>query len=259
LKIGICAKVTPTTDARPKASADGGSFEVQGKVVVGPYDEFAVEEAVKTKEKAGGELVVYSVGSGADTVAQLRIVIALGADRAVLVDDAATRNTDSLGVAKALAAAARRDGMEILFCGKQAIDDDNSQVPAMVAELLGWAHVSRVVEFAIDGTTFRATRSMDGGVREVVSGSLPVVITAERGLNKPRAPKLPAVVAAKNKPFATVDLAALGLSAADVAPKAITGKYGPPPERPKGRILQGDADTAVKELVRLLREEAKVL
>jgi electron transfer flavoprotein beta subunit len=259
VKIGICAKVTPTTDARPKASADGATFEVQGKVVVGPYDEFAVEEAVKTKEKAGGEVVVYSVGSGADVVSQLRMVIAIGADRAVLVDDAALKATDSLGIARALAAAAKKDGMEILFCGKQAIDDDASQVPAMVAELLGWTHVARAIEFSVDGATFKATRSMDGGVREVVTGSLPVVVTAERGLNKPRAAKLPAVVAAKSKPFATVDLAALGLSAGDVAPKAVTAAYGAPPERPKGRKLTGDVDSQVKELVRLLREEAKVL
>ncbi len=259
MKIGICAKVTPTTDARPKASADGASFEVQGKVVVGPYDEFAVEEAVKTKEKAGGEIVVYSVGSGPDTVSQLRMVIAVGADRAVLVDDAALKGTDSLGIAKALAAAARKDGMEILFCGKQAIDDDASQVPAMVAEVLGWAHVGRVIEFSVDGATFKATRSMDGGIREVVTGALPVVITAERGLNKPRPAKLPAVVQAKNKPFATIDLAALGLTAGDVAPRAVHSAYGPPAERPKGRMLQGDTDTMVKELVRLLREEAKVL
>lgn len=260
MKVGLCAKVTADTDARLKASADGSSFEVNGKVVVGPYDAFAVEEAIKTKEKFKCEVVSFTVGGGDEVVAQLRgTVLALGADKAVVVSDPALAGTDSLGVARALAAAIKKEGCDVVFCGKQAIDDDNVQVPAMVAELLGWAQVSRVVELEIEGNDFKATRSMDGGVREVVAGSLPAVFTAERGLNTPRYPKLPAVIAAKKKPLETPDLAALGLSGGDVAAKAVTSAYGAPPERPKGRKLEGDVDTMVKELVRLLRDEAKVL
>jgi electron transfer flavoprotein beta subunit len=260
VKVGICAKVTADTDARLKPSGDGASFEVQSKLVVGPYDMFAVEAAIQAKEKHGAEVVSFTVGSGDEIVAQIRgTVLALGAGKAVLVDDPALKTTDSLGVARALAAAIKREGCELVFAGKQAIDDDNVQVPAMVAELLGWAQVSRVVEFSLEGTTFKATRAMDGGVREVVSGTLPVVITCERGLNTPRYAKLPAILAAKNKPVDAVKLDALGLSAADVAPKVTVSAYGAPPARPKGRMITGDVDTQVKELVRLLREEAKVL
>ncbi len=260
MKIGICAKVTADTDARLSPSADGSSFEFTGKTVVGPYDMFAVEEAVLNKEKHGGEIAVFTVGKSDDVLSQLRgSVLALGADKAVVIEDDALGATDSLGVARALAKAIEKEGCNLVFCGKQAIDDDNVQVPAMLAEVLGWAQVSRVVEFSVEGDTFRATRGMDGGVRQVVEGSLPVVITAERGLNTPRYAKLPAIMKAKKKPVETVDLAALGLSAGDVASRVETSQYGAPPERPKGRILEGDTDTVVAELVKVLREEAKVI
>ncbi|MEQ1572154.1 MAG: electron transfer flavoprotein subunit beta/FixA family protein, partial [Myxococcota bacterium] len=218
MKVGICAKVSADTDARLKPSADGASFEVQSKMVVGPYDMFAVEAAIQAKEKHGADVVSFTVGGGDEVVSQIKsAVLALGATKAVVVDDPAMKASDSLGVARALAAAIKREGCELVFTGKQAIDDDNVQVPAMVAELLGWAQVSRVIEFAIEGTSFKATRAMDGGVREVVTGALPAVITCERGLNTPRYAKHPAILAAKNTPVEALKLDALGLSAAEVA------------------------------------------
>ena len=164
-----------------------------------------------------------------------------------------------IGVARALAAAIKAEGMELVFCGKQAIDDDNVQVPAMLAELLDWPHVSMVVEFKVEGDAFTAVRSVGGGARERVAGKLPVVITADRGMNTPRYAKLPDIMKAKTKKLDTKNLAALGLSAADVAPAVTISAYGYPPARAKGRLIAGDAATQVKELVRLLREEAKVL
>ncbi len=260
MKIGICAKVTAGTDARLSPSADGTSFSFSGKTEVGPYDEFAVEEGVKTKETHGGDLVVLSVGKSDDVLSQLRAaVLARGGDKAVVIEDGALDGADSLGIARALAKAIEKEELNLVFCGKQSIDDENVQVPGMVAELLGWALVSRVVEFSIEGDEFTATRSMDGGVQQVVKGSLPAVITAERGLNTPRYAKLPAIMKAKKKPVDTLDLATLGLSADDVAPKLTVGAYGAPPERQKGRILEGDTDAVVAELVKLLREEAKVI
>lgn len=260
MKIGICAKVTPDTDVRIKILGDGSGIDPAGiKWVISPYDMYAVEEAIQTKEKHGGEVVSFTVGPES-TATQLRgSCLALGADRAVIITDGALDGACPLGVAKALAAAARRDEVELLFCGKVAIDDDNVQVPAMVAELLGWAQVSRVVEFSLDGTTFTATRSLDGGVREVVTGSLPVVISADRGLNTPRYAKLPAIMKAKRKPIDKLDLAALDLSADAVAAKVSVTNHGLPPARPQGRMLEGDVPTVVAELVRLLREEAKVI
>lgn len=259
MNIGVCVKSTPDTDTRIKIAGNGNGIDENGiKWIMSPYDVFAVEEGVLTKEKLGGEVILFTVGS-ADAGKNLTDGLAVGADRAVHVQDAALVGTDSLGVARALATAIQAESCQLVFCGKQALDDDNVQVPAMVAELLGWVQVSMVKEFSTDGATFTAVRNVGGGVEEVVSGSLPAVITADRGLNNPRYAKLPDIMKAKKKPVAKKDLAALGLSAGDVAPKLTTGSYGLPPSRAKGRILSGDAETAVKELVRLLRDEAKVL
>ena len=260
MKVGVCAKITADTDARVTAAADGSGFTVASKMVIGPYDAFAVEAAIQTKEKHGAEVISYTVGFGDETTAQIKSgLLALGVAKSVLIDDPALQKSDSLGVARSLAKAIARDGCTLVFCGKHAIDDDNWQVPAMVAELLGYAQVSRVVEFSLQGDTFTATRSMDGGVREVVTGKLPAVITADRGLNTPRYPKLPDILKAKSKPVEALKLAALGLSEADVAPKVVASAYGAPQARPKGKMITGDVDTMVKELVRLLRDEAKVL
>jgi electron transfer flavoprotein beta subunit len=260
MKIGVCVKVVPDTDTRVKIAGGSTGIDESGiKWIVSPYDAFAVEEAVLTKEKHGGEVVLLSVGA-ADWQTPMRASgLAVGADRGVIVDDPATKGTDALGVARVLAAAARAEGIELLFTGKQAIDDDNVQVPAMVAELLGWPHVSFVSEFSTDGATFTATRNIGGGTLEVLSGSLPVVITAERGLNTPRYAKLPAIMAAKKKPIAVSSLTDLGLSADDVAPAVHLSGFDLPPARPSGRKLDGDVDAMVAQLVRLLREEAKVI
>lgn len=259
MKIGVCVKSTPDTDTRIKIAGNGEGIDPTGiKWIISPYDSFALEQGALTKEKLGGECVLFSVGGG-DAAKNLRDGLAVGADRAVLIDDPALKSADSLGVARALAAAIRAEGMEIVFTGKQAIDDDNVQVPAMVAELLGWPHVSMVIEFSIDGDTFTAVRSVGGGAREKVTGKLPVVITAERGLNTPRYAKLPDIMKAKTKKLDTKNLAAIGLTADAVAPAVTVSGYGLPPARSKGRMIQGDAATQVKELVRLLREEAKVI
>jgi electron transfer flavoprotein beta subunit len=260
VNIGVCIKVVPDTDTRVKIADDGDGINETGiKWIVSPYDAFAVEEGVQTKEKNSGEVVLFSVGPKKWQSNLRSGGLAVGADRAVMVDDPAMAGSDALGIAKALAAAVKGEGTELLFCGKQAMDQDNVQVPAMVAELLGWAHVSFVSDFSVEGTTFTATRNVGGGVQEVVSGELPVVITADRGLNAPRYAKLPAIMKAKRKKIAMMTLADLGLSSDDVAAAAVIASYSLPPARPAGRKIEGDAATAVKELVRLLREEAKVI
>lgn len=260
MKVGVCVKVTPDTDARIKIQGDASGIESNGiKFIVSPYDAFAVEEGVQLKEANGGDVVLFSVGDSSWQSQLRQSGLAVGGDRAVIIEDDALNQTDSLGIARTLAAAIKAEECEIVFCGKQAIDDDNVQVPAMLAELLGWPCVSLVNSFTLDGGTFTATRATGGGIEEVVTGSLPVVITAERGLNKPRYAKLPQIMKAKRKPIDTKDLASLGLSADDVAPAVTFTNYAPPPARPSGRILEGDAATTAKELVRLLREEAKVI
>lgn len=259
MNIGVCVKSTPDTDTRIKIAGNGAGIDENGiKWIMSPYDVFAVEEGVLTKEKLGGEVILFTVGS-ADAAKNLTDGLAVGADRAVHIQDGALTGADSLGVARALAAAIQAESCQVVFCGKQAIDDDNVQVPAMVAELLGWVQVTMVTEFQTDGATFTAVRNVGGGIEEVVSGALPVVITADRGLNNPRYAKLPDIMKAKKKPVAKKDLAGLGLSAGDVAPRVTTSAWGLPPGRPKGRMITGDTATAVKELVRILRDEAKVI
>ena len=260
MNIGVCVKVVPDTDTRIKIAGGGSGIEQGGiKWIVSPYDAFAVEEGVKTKEAGSGEVVLFSAGPK-DWQTQLRAGgLAVGGDRAVIVDDEALNDTDGLGIAKVLAKAVQEEGIEVLFTGKQAIDGDSVQVPAMVAELLGWPHVSFISELTIDGTSFTATRNVGSGVQEVVSGSLPAVFTCERGLNSPRYAKLPAIMKAKRKPVAVKTLGDLGLSNDDVAPAVSTTNYALPPGRPAGRKLDGDVDSMVSQLVDLLRNEAKVL
>ena len=259
MNIGVCIKSTPDTDTRVKIVGGGEGIDPTGiKWIISPYDVFGLEEGVQAKEKHGGEVVLFTVG-GDGAQKNLRDGLALGADRAIHINDAAMASTDSLGVAKALAAAIAEDGTELIFCGKQAVDDDNVQVPAMLAELLGWPQVSFVTAFETDGTAFTATRNVGGGIEEVVKGALPVVITADRGLNTPRYAKLPAIMKAKRKKIDVKDIASLGLSADDVAPAVHISQFALPPARPSGRIIEGDAATAAKELVRLLRDEAKVI
>ncbi|MEZ4319455.1 MAG: electron transfer flavoprotein subunit beta/FixA family protein [Myxococcota bacterium] len=252
MKIGVCAKITPDADARIKVAADGQGVVLDGvKFGISDYDEYAIEEAIRTKEKHGGEIVSFTVGdSSADK--QLRSgALALGVDRSVLVTDSAA---DPLGIAKLLAAAIAKESPELVFTGKSTIDDQNFQVGTMIAELLGWAHVTQVTALEIEGSAFKATRNMDAGVRQVVSGTLPAVISCEDGLNTVRYAKLPDIMKAKKKPLDSVS----GVADTGAARSAV-GNLAPPPERPAGRIIEGDAVTASKELVRLLRDEAKVI
>ena len=262
MNIGVCVKMTANADARIKINGDATGVDMAGiKVVVSDYDEFAVEEAIKTKEKHGGEVVSFTVGDKSNDKLVRSGALALGVDRSIVISDDAAKAAGALGVAKVLTAALQKnlEGCDILFTGKASIDDGSAQVGAMMAELLGWAQVTKVLALEIDGTTFKATRQMDAGVRQVVTGNLPVVITCEDGLNTPRYAKLPNIMKAKRKPLAQIGVADLGLDAAGVAPKASTASYELPPTRPAGRIIEGDAATAAKELVRLLRDEAKVL
>jgi len=251
VKIGVCAKVTPHADARIKIAADGSGIDTAGeKLVISDYDEVAVEQAIRTKEALGGEVVAFSVGNKDDDKVLRAGCLALGADKAVLMHNS---RADALDVATLLANAIREAGCEIVFTGKTTTDDGTAQVGAMIAELLGWPQVSAVTELSIDGTTFTATRAMDAGLMQVVQGTLPAVITCEDGLNTPRYAKLPDIMKAKKKPLDITDVATAG------GARSTMGAFAPPPARPAGRIIAGDPATAAKELAKLLREEAKVL
>lgn len=259
MNIGVCAKISVDADARIKIKSDGSGVDIAGeKLVVGDYDEYAVEEAIRTKEAHGGSVTAFTVGAPSDEKLIRSGALALGADKAVLISDDAAQAASPLGIARLLAAAIKEAGCDIVFTGKVSTDEGNSQTAAMVAELLGWAQISQVTEFSVDGGTFTATRNMDAGVRQVVTGSLPAVVSCEDGLNDPRYPKLPDIMKAKRKPMSKIGSADLGLGDG-VAPNANQSNFAPPPPRPPSRIIPGEAGAAASELVRLLREEAKVL
>ena len=249
MKIAVCVKRVPDTTSKIVIASDGKSIDEAGlKFVPNPYDEFAIEEALALKEKAGsGETVVYSLG-GPATGETLRTALAMGIDRAVLLESKGS--PDGLAVAQALAAELGTGGYDLILFGKLAVDDYNHQVGPMVAELLGMPCITSVAHLTIEGGTVTAEREIEGGV-EVSSCALPAVLTCDKGLNNPRLPSLKGIMAAKKKPLETKP-ATLGDARFEVV------ALQPPPERKPGRIV-GEGVDAVPALVELLRTEAKVL
>ncbi len=249
MKIAVCVKRVPDSEARVKIAADGRSIEESGlKFVLNPYDEFAVEEALAIRDRTGGEVVAVSLGPAA-CAETLRTALAMGADRAMLLE-AERPPLDPLVTARALAAELKDGGYDLVLCGKLAIDDQAQAVGPMVAELLGWPCVSAIVRLEIDETGGTAEREIEGGV-EVVEFRLPAVLTADKGLNEPRRPALRGIMQAKQKPLETKrpELDPTGTRVLDLAP---------PPERKPGRIL-GQGAEAVPALIDALRGEARVL
>lgn len=249
MKTIVCIKRVPDTEARIKIGGDNTSIDATGiKYVISPYEEFALEAALRMKEAKGeGEVAVVTVGEAASTE-QLRSALAMGADRAVLLKGQPT--IDGLATARALADEIRTASPDLVLLGMKAVDDDQQQVGPMLAELLGLPCVTVVAEFEVQDGKVICQREIEGGV-EVVECPLPAVITVTKGKNEPRYPSLKGIMAAKKKPLEEKE-AKLGPSRIRVQSLSY------PPERPPGRIVGQGAD-AVVELVRLLREEAKVL
>ncbi len=256
MKIAVCIKRVPDSETRVKISSDGKSLDEAGvKFILNPYDEFAVEEALKRKEQAGsGEVVVIALGPAA-AQETIRTALAMGADRGVLLQ-ADRIPPDGLEVAKVLAAELKgggSGGYDLILFGKMAIDDYNHQVGPMVAELLELPCVTTVAHLEITGARGVAEREVEGGV-EVVEFPLPAVLTTDKGLNEPRYPALKGIMAAKKKPLEVKPVSLGGGGGGGLEIIALT----PPPDRKNGKIV-GEGAGAVAELVRLLREEAKVL
>jgi len=246
----VCIKQVADTETRVKVAADKRTLDPAGVTwVLNPYDEYAIEQALRVKEQAGeGEVVVISVG-GAGVQTTLRNALAMGADRAVhLRTDAAA--PDPLAAARALAAEIQALGPGIVWCGRQAVDDDAAQVGPMLAELCGLPCVTYVAKFELSGSTAVAERDIEGG-REVIDVTLPAVFTADKGLNEPRYASLKGIMAAKKKPIEEKP-AALGDANLEIVSLEL------PPARAAGKIV-GQGAEAAPELARLLREEAKLI
>jgi len=248
MKILAFVNHVPDTETKVKVAADGKAIDAAGvNFMLNPYDEYAVEEGLRLREKFSGEVVVVSVGGDAHKEA-IRKALAMGCDRGVLLKDSSAR--DSFGVARALADYAKDYSPDAIFCGKQSIDYDDAQVGGLVAEMLGIPSISVVVKLEISGSVVEAEREVEGGI-EVVHSKLPVVITAQKGLNQPRYPSLKGIMEAKRKQIEERTISPVEQKVEVLALKK-------PAAKAPGKIVGTDA-TAVPELVRLLREEAKVI
>ena len=259
MKILVMVKQVPDTATQVKVGSDSRAIDIAGITwIVSPYDEFALEEALRIKEKRGqGEVVAVSLGP--DRVKEtLRSCLAMGADRAIHLLDPAWGTADTLMTARALAAVIKQEAPALALFGRQAVDDDMGSVGAQVAELLGWPCASWIMEEAVDeaGKTVRVGRQMEGGL-EVFDLPLPAVVSAQKGLNEPRYPTLKGIMGAKKKEVKDVKAADLGIS--PEPPALSVTKLEALPPRPPGRIIPGEAVEAVKELVRSLREDAKAI
>ena len=245
----VCIKRVPDSEARLRVAADGLAIESAGvKFSMNPYDEFALEEALRLKEKFGeGSVTAVTVGPDAARET-LRSALAMGADEGVLLRSAGSH--DGLAVARALADEIATREYDLILFGKQAIDDDGMQVPAMVSELLGLPCATVVVSLEIDDGRVTARREIEGG-HEVVEFELPGVVASQKGLNEPRYPSLKGIMAAKKKPLEEKDVELVdgGLELVELSG---------PPARPEPEIV-GEGAEAVPELVRRLRQEVKVL
>jgi electron transfer flavoprotein beta subunit len=244
----VCIKRVPDSEARIRVAADGTGIDPSGvKFVMNPYDEFALEEAIRLREASGsGSVTAISVGPE-EAKETLRTALATGADEAVLLK--ADGSTDGLAVARALAEEIGGREYDLIFFGKQAIDDDNMQVPAMVAELLELPCATVVVGLDVADGRAVARREIEGG-HEVVEFDLPAVIGAQKGLNEPRYPSLKGIMAAKKKPLEVRDISL-------PEPKVRIRELREPPPRTEGEVV-GEGVEAVPELVRRLRDRALI-
>jgi electron transfer flavoprotein beta subunit len=264
MNVVVLVKQVPDTEAKIEVKPGTASIVTDTiTYVVNPYDEYAVEEALRIKEKLGeGEVTIVGIGPDRATEA-LRTCLAMGADKAVHLNDDAFEGSDSYVAALALAKALEGLSYDLVLCGKQAVDDDSAAVGIELAELLGIPHVAVVtkIEISDDKTKAVCHREIEGA-SEVVETSLPAVITAQKGLNEPRYASLKGIMQAKKKPIDAKDVASLGLSAEQVGAQGSKAKIvgmTPPPPRPEGRIVPGEPAEAAREVVRLLRDEAKVI
>jgi electron transfer flavoprotein beta subunit len=252
MRIYVCVKHVPDTAARI-AVTGGTGFAETCKFIINPYDEYAVEEAVRiTRRAGGGEVVVVTVGKAA-AVASLRAALALGAQRGILVQTDA-QFLDSRTTGLALMKAIARDGTpDIILTGKQSIDTEGMQTPYRLAQAVEMPVVSDVVKLTVEGRCALIEREIEGGGREVVEVGLPCVVGATRGLNEPHYPKLPEILQAKKKEIQVIPMAELGVSEDEGGTEIV--QLVATPERGPARMLEGTAREQVEQLVGLLGQE----
>lgn len=257
--MNIYVLLKKTFDTEEKIAVTNGQIEDDGaEFIINPYDEYAVEEAIKQRDEHGGEVTVVTVGDE-DSEKQLRTALAMGADKAVLInteDD--LEDGDQFTTAKILEAYFEDKDVDLILAGNVAIDEASGQVGPRLAELLEIPCVTTITSLTIDGNKASIDKDVEGDV-EKIETSLPVLVTCQQGLNDPRYPSLPGIMKAKKKPLEELEIDDLDLDEDELEPKTKTIDVFLPPEKKAGRILEGEIEDQVKELVSLLKDEAKVL
>lgn len=255
----VCISHVPDTESRIKIGGDKRHIDETGlKFIVSPYDEYALEEAIRVKEAKGGDVTVLTFGP--ERAAQgLRECLARGATKAIHIKGEVA-DADALGIAKVLAAAIKTVPHDLVFFGKQGVGTDNGLVGPMVAEILGYPQINVVTKLEIGEGTIKAHREIEGA-EDVIEASMPAVVTAQKGLNEPRYSSLKGIMAAKKIPIDTKSVADLGLSDSDVLnQRVVFVSLELPPEKSGGRKIDGaDPAAAAREILKYIRETAKAL
>lgn len=254
----VCLKQTFDTEERILLK-DGQINEEGVEFVINPYDEYAVEEAIRLKEEHGGEVTILTIGPERAEQA-IRTAMAMGADKGVIVDiEELGESVDEFTVSNILASTIQQEELEydLILCGYMAVDDGSAQVGPRLAELLNIPHISTVVKCTVDGNRVNVEKDVEGDT-EYIEAMLPLLITAQQGLNEPRYPSLQGIMKAKKKPLSRLELDDLDIEI-DLAAKTVLHDTFLPPKKEAGRILSGDLSDQAKELVQLLRTDAKVI
>lgn len=248
-----------TFDTEEKIAIENGRIVEDGaEFIINPYDEYAIEEAIQLRDEHGGEITVVTVGSE-ESEKELRTALAMGCDKAVLINvEEDLEDGDQFTTAKILHEYLKDQEVDLILGGNVAIDGGSGQVGPRLAELLNIPYVTTITSIEVDGENVKIVRDVEGD-SEVIETTLPLLVTAQQGLNEPRYPSLPGIMKAKKKPLEELELDDLDIDEDDVEPKTKTLEIYLPPKKEAGKVLQGEVEDQVKELVSLLRSEAKVI
>ncbi|MDA8440932.1 MAG: electron transfer flavoprotein subunit beta/FixA family protein [Peptococcaceae bacterium] len=260
MNIVVWLRQTFDTEAKIVLDSEGKIDPSGVSLIINPYDEFAIEEGIKLKEQFGGEVTVVALG-GSHVSEALRCALAMGADKAVALQESALEGSDEFVTANVLAEVIKTLPYDIILTGRVAIDEQSSQVAIRLAEILGVDSVSSVLSLEINENVAIVTHDIDGGY-EVIEVTLPAVLTAQKGLNEPRYPSVAGIMKAKKKELKILSLADLGISPAAIGQtgaKMKLASFSLPPQRQAGRRIFGEPEQTAAELVQVLLAEAKVI
>jgi electron transfer flavoprotein beta subunit len=256
--LNIFVVIKRTFDTEEKIMINNGKVSEDGaEFIINPYDDYAIEEAMKLREEHGGEVTVVTIGED-EAEKQLRTALAMGADKAVLINNENVEAGDPFTIATILATFFKEKEPDIILAGNVTVDGGTGQVGPRLGEELEISVVTAITKLIVDGDIATMERDVEGDI-EVIEAKLPLLVTCQQGLNEPRYPSLPGIMKAKKKPLETLELEDLDLEEADVEAKLKTIDIYLPPVKGAGKILEGDLKQQAKELITLLKTEAKIL